>query len=277
MGKLQIKKILYLSGRLIFLSVLFFSCSEFSTATTSNETSFINFILPGWNKKFPELTEWNIKCFSANGEQKISIPSDINIFSISIPDDFITAVIAQPVFKQNKTECLFFKPAGCIYPLHTDLSWEEGFSATILFSLYKSTDKNNTQSYQNIAYYLSKFNWNKFTTIIHENTIKDNNLFYNPWNLDSEYIREAIASKKFNINYLTLKNRNKISLENLLNNTENLIASYIPENENISTTKEITLCTDIETPIIYMIKDSSLLSILATNKTVIATIIPFSY
>ena len=108
--------------------------------------------------------------------------------TLTLSKNSTAAILAYPIIDGKKE-----KPLGCIYPYSNEIQTENGFSASILYTLYLSSSDNPKQ----LQDYLARFNWERFMDCISE--IQD------PWQLDTERILQKIASGKFKKNDLKLK------------------------------------------------------------------------
>ena len=88
---------------------------------------------------------------------------------------------------QNRKSKGIVRPAGAIFPLNKELSFQNGFAASVLYSLYMGTCSGDAKDVQE---FLTRFNWQKFEQTCLEKT-------EDPWLLDKERIMKAISSGKF--------------------------------------------------------------------------------
>ena len=99
------------------------------------------------------------------------------------------STIKEPVFPcaPNRENKGIPRPTGAIFPLNTELSFQNGFAASVLYSLYMGSSCGNATDVQE---FLTRFNWQKFEQTCLEKSA-------DPWLLDKERIMKAISSGKF--------------------------------------------------------------------------------
>jgi hypothetical protein len=137
---------------------------------------------------------WHISYVDENNVlQEITVPyteEDGTVsFTITLCKNFATPVLAWRPARE--------KPLGTIYPYKTTLTFEDGFAADILRTLYAGAEKSGTdgkaattpQSALQVKEFLSKFNWSRFMEAC--TTYED------AWLLDRARILEKIATGTF--------------------------------------------------------------------------------
>ncbi|MBR7064189.1 MAG: hypothetical protein IKI31_03480 [Treponema sp.] len=237
--------------------LLFSSC----THSVKSET----FFLPEWDTSLASLSHWEIT-FTKENESKTLIVKNAKTFSLPIEKSSPpVAIIAHPVTlhqctppqqnapsqqnaqsTQNATSnttslsnetSLFFKPAGCVFPFSSTLSWEEGFASTVLHILYTQAKESGT------GYYLSKFNWQKFI-LMQKKKQSESLIPYDPWKTDIQTICKQIARRQFNLNSLSMKNTGTILCDQTISSIPRLtylIPNYIPSYYKQKSTNLLTI------------------------------------
>ncbi len=99
------------------------------------------------------------------------------------------------VYKNLPYPCIYTSSNGitygAIYPYSMELKKEDGFSASVLYSLYAGTENGNSLQ---VGKYLANFNWQRF--------IEECRKIENPWMLDKSRIMKKIAAGTFSKNDL---------------------------------------------------------------------------
>ena len=236
---------------ILFLAMLFASCTLFD-ANSDEETVSIS--LPDWpphsqsevSEDYPPLSCWKITLAKNDGTEVFHLSPNTTL-QITVQKNCPFSLQAQPVtLLQNEDECLYFYPAGFIYPseAETKATWEQGFSAFIMEGLYKNCKKNGFSDSQ-AARYVSSFNWDKMNTIIDEkiqDSIITQSRFYNPWLCDSAKILENLSNETFRTSLLTPSSCYQLSTEEVFNKTGfSILSSFIPENPIIRKSGQITI------------------------------------
>ena len=239
----------------------FISCQNnscFSESSFSKEN--VSYILPAWPPEYgeqslyPELKGWLI---TTNEVRNQPVEASIQEIELTVNKNKPFFVIAQPVTKSAQGQNCFFHCAGGIYPYcfersgktrTVNVSWEQGFSAYLMDSIFLSANSIYAQSEsQKSAYenYITFFNWKKLvTTIRSKATIAPNveaqEVFYNPWHTDLSVIKQGIAYKDFSATLLNQKNCFSVVLQDYGTN-ESVLSPYIPENEMIHNFSQFSL------------------------------------
>lgn len=248
------KDFFYFTLSFLFIcSFLILSCDNL-LSESKKET--VSFILPDWppsygdKRLYPELSKWVVYTTNNLEENAIIIPNssflENKIIKFEVDKNKPFFVLAQPLTKnQNNEENAFFYPAGAIYPymymqneddLEMYLTWEDGYSAFLMYTIYQSAKK-NTKTLTFVDSYLASFNWKKLQTTLNNKIIESVNnyeddttvLFYNPWLLDYNEIKKEIALNYFSLNSFNLKNSFSLQRED----NKKYLSSFIPENQII--------------------------------------------
>lgn len=240
---------------------------------------------------YPELAKWIIRIRGEELDKKMEVfvdgldgsesntvglnenTCDISTtpFSISleVAKNKPLSITATPItLNKNNQPVEFFKCAGAIYPQNYEvvknkgkfwqgkkgsinLTWENGFSAQLMQTLYNSAGQNGYDE-ENIQNFIACFNWKKLQQYIQtqiENQTETQATFYNPWLLDMQTVLEKIAMQGFTATALNLKNTFQISLEEKLyrensGNSVAVMSSFVPENLFIQKYGTISLAKD---------------------------------
>lgn len=220
---------------LLTLIILIFSLSA-CTQNAEEQTVYLK--LPSWppkdaySEKYPELCCWDI-CIHYGSSVKIySAAAATACIQISPSLGVPAAVTAVPVTKQN----FRFNACGAIFPFSSELTWSDGFSATILVQLYSTCLSNNNKCLD-----VQKFNWSKFSETL--STKKNTSeIFYNPWYCNRENILKGIIDQKFSTTLLNQKNCLCIKTEELNAFSEGtFLHPYIPQNHSAGINGLITI------------------------------------
>lgn len=175
--------------------------------------------LPAWppenNPSWPSLDCWLVEETASEGTSTRIIPSQSHHTLIQLNRQEPVAVLVYPITE----ELSFFKPAGCILPYNTELSWEQGFSADTLKKLYGACSENSTSATRDFA---SRFNWSKFSLALDDYQLTQE--LYNPWLLDQYAIIKSILKEEFSKTSLSQK---KCSVSVL---PYPLFCDYVPQN-----------------------------------------------
>ena len=176
-----------------------------------------------------------------------STPEAQRSFTLERARNRTFAISARPVTLSSSGECtLFFHPAGAVYPAlcrWTDsegpvleLSYEEGFSAFLFESIWKSSVESG-YSAEKTERFVSAFNWKHLSGYIKGN----------PWLADSEKILSRIMSGNFSATVLSPSGIAELPA-NEFSTEERLISPYIPENRQICVTGNLFLSKTAENP-----------------------------
>lgn len=217
-----IKKLPFVTFQaMIILIFLFSSCMQ----NDEERTVFLK--LPCWppkdiySDKYPDLCRWDI-CIHYGSSVKIySAEASTTCIQISPSLGVPVAVTAIPVVNQS----FQFSACGAIFPYSSELSWSDGFTATILTQLYSTCLSNNSKCLD-----AQKFNWTKFSETL--STKKNTSeIFFNPWYCNRENILNGIINQKFSATLLNQKNCLCIKSEELNAFSEGtFLHQYIPQN-----------------------------------------------
>ena len=229
----------------LLCTLAFTGCSLFDK---NADQELVKISLPEWppSPKYPPLSRWKITLSTSEGTIIFHQPADSEI-EIDTQKNCPFSIQAQPITLLNDgNECLFFHPAGFIYPSSSEnkLTWEQGYPAFIMEGLYKNCRQNGFSSSES-ARYISTFNWAKLISTINEQiskSITEDKKFYNPWLCDSAKIIKNLSNETFRASLLTLSSCYQLSTENIRQNYDiSLLSPFIPENPVISKTGQITI------------------------------------
>ena len=228
---------------IFLLAMLFASCTLFDA--NADEES-ISISLPDWPPQsqlevpadYPPLSRWKITLAKSDGTSVFyTMPNET--IEITIQKNCPFSIQAQPItLLQNGSECIYFHPAGFIYPSPSQnkASWEQGFAAFLMEGLYKNCSKNGLSQGQ-AARYVSSFNWQKMISVSQEKS--------NPWLCDSGLIIKNLSEETFRASLLTPSSCYQLSIQKIYEKTGQFVLSpYIPENQKIAQTGQITIKKD---------------------------------
>lgn len=253
---------IFLSAFLLFTAgcALFTGCTQVFDQNHNYFSSEekVEYLLPDWNKlrsdfdAMPQLALWKIE-YTTYKESKILFANPAaKSLTIEVPKNYPCAIMAFPITEHaagGEKKSSFFQPCGALYPMNRkSLSWDQGFSATILSLLYK-----NSGFKIETAEFLSLFNWVKF--VEKNNTSASSN----PWLLDKSEILKCIRDKKFNVYKLKLPSSVSLTGQNeiiqMLGGTKKLLSAYIPENYVLAKTDFLSIIKGAEYPGVFLWND----------------------
>lgn len=229
---------------LMFTSLL--SCTNGMDIISKNEE--ITVLLPVFpdSPGYPQLSRWLIHIEAKEISESFFISESFQLSLLKNEPVSITAT-AITYTGDNQDETVFFKPAGAVYPYEWNedeiqLTWEGGFAASLMESIFKSCRENHISS-SHMNDFISSFNWEKLQTAVINNINKsiesfltdDETVqakFYNPWQIDRQKLLENLTNKIFSADYLKTKNVYSVNLSLFGFSSEiSVISSFIPENE----------------------------------------------
>ncbi len=161
----------------LIFTFIFFSCSFYS----EKETLVISF--PDSQK------EWHLVKRVGEAEENFFLEAGQKV---------------ECEFDRNKPTSLLAyldgeeRPLGAIYPYSIRLQEKDGFAASVLYSLYCQSKQGGEET----AYFLCRFNWQKFMESCRQKA-------EDPWSLDKERIMKAIASGHFSLRDIRAVEKNK--------------------------------------------------------------------
>jgi len=224
---------------------------------------------PAYSYEYPELLKWNIVIQGKSFDKKIEVYNNSTALlafeeeAFRVAKNRLLSITANPItLNKNNQPVSFFKCAGAIYPQAYEyegiakgritLSWEKGFSAYLLQSLY-SSGKERLYGEEELEDFISRFNWRKLEETIQDKMDKaiielenqEDTVFYNPWLLELQPLLEALASQKLSAGSLTLKNSFAYKIKSL-DNKELFLSSFIPENRIIQAYNTLSLAKNKE-------------------------------
>lgn len=233
----------------LILIVSFLSGCNLFNEDTAEET--IRIQLPSWQTEpeYPPLSRWKITLAQNTGIKTFHCTPGSTI-KITTQKNCPFSIQALPVTLLNDgNECTYFHPAGFIYPSENppEATWEQGYTAFIMESLYRQCQKNGFSAPES-ARYVSTFNWAKMNAQIQEKitkSIQDEKKFYNPWLCDTGRIIKNLCDETFRTSLLTPSNCYQISTAALQKQYGiSVLSPFIPENQTISKTGQITIKKD---------------------------------
>lgn len=195
---------------------------------------------------YPELSRWQI--IVTCGEYQEKFFTTEQFIGLSVKKNEPLCISATPITLTTEgQETSFFMPAGTIYPCEWEenstqkLTWEGGFTSFIFETLYNSK-KTTGVTTEHMMNFLKRFNWQKMNKTICENHNKETDKFYNPWLIDTYQLLDNLSYGTFKPTFLNMKNVTALSFSKLEPYShENLLSSYIPENENMNQTGKISV------------------------------------
>lgn len=246
------KHFIFLFNTLFLLcSFTFLSCKNISK---DFETESITFKLPqvsdfiieqSEDKSFPRASsvfQWQIEVFSAQKSETFYTNTPTLYFEVQ--KNTPLCILATPIItiSPEDKQIIFFKPAGAIYPYSDfELSWEGGFSATLMKQLFLNAKENNhSQNY--VDTFITSFNWKKFMETINQKS--QENPFYNPWQIDSTSLLEELSYGQFKSSLLTPKGVYTIEIPEELSKNKYIFSNYVPEIKAIFQFKKISVQKD---------------------------------
>ncbi|MCR5317812.1 MAG: hypothetical protein K6E22_06245 [Treponema sp.] len=143
---------------------------------------------------------WNISFTDGINKSKYeSLPSGSTI-QVQVCKNRVASFLAEPANKlctsaENDGGKGTVRASGAIFPLNKELSVQNGFAASVLYSLYEGSSCGDAKGVQE---FLTLFNWQKFEQTCLEKSS-------DPWLLDKERIMRAISSGKFKKSDIRLK------------------------------------------------------------------------
>ena len=223
----------------------------FLDQTTFCKETMITLELPVWPPSengsgsllYPELVNWIVEVHTASFTGKYECARGEKI-CLKVLKNETLSVTATPVCLDAKgRKVCFFKCAGLILPYYkfsesSTLLWFNGFSAHLMQSLFRNGKQLGYDS-DELRNYISRFNWNKLEASIDSNLKKclEDQGFYNPWLLDQTEVLNGIAYGSFKANLLNMKNVLKVDT----GQNNEILSSYVPENENIKKNAQILI------------------------------------
>ena len=242
----------YFIRRIIFAGLLstlaFTGCSLFDK---NADQEIVKINLPDWPPapEYPQLSRWKITISESTGTSVFHKAPGSTI-EIKTQKNCPFSIQAHPITQlKDGNECLFFHPAGFIYPSSAEnkLTWEHGYPAFIMEGLYKNCRQNGFSASE-AAEYVSTFNWAKMISYIQEQinkSITEEKKFYNPWLCDSSKISKNLSNETFRTSLLSLSSCYQLSTENIRQKyTVSIFSPFIPENPIIAKTGLITIKKD---------------------------------
>lgn len=231
---------------ILLLQTLFLSCRLFSEAA---EQETLSISLPSWppaSCDYPPLSRWKITL--AKCDETTSFYAEAgDTIKVTVSRNSPFSLQAQPLtLLNNGCECLYFHPAGFIYPSSSKRQavWEEGYAACLMEGLYKSIYQNGFSGSE-AARYVSSFNWQKMLSLLREKieagSLEDEKS-YNPWLCDTGKIIKNLSEESFRASLLSPSACYQLSTEKLSQDFNlSPLSPFIPENSSLWQKKEITI------------------------------------
>ncbi|HBB14404.1 MAG TPA: hypothetical protein DCZ76_09025 [Treponema sp.] len=173
------------------LLFLILGCSEVQAVNSSEEDVRIELpccTMDSDGNYFP-VEFWNMAYSDGINCGKMQMIPSGSTIKTQVCKNRVASFFAEPVFPcaPNRENKGIPRPTGAIFPLNTELSFQNGFAASVLYSLYMGSSCGNATDVQE---FLTRFNWQKFEQTCLEKSA-------DPWLLDKERIMKAISSGKF--------------------------------------------------------------------------------
>ena len=271
------------AGLLALLSLfLLSSCRLFDE---DNTTHTISISLPQWppdsENDYPPLSRWKITLAQNTGTESFFLAASPDAsLEVSVQKNCPFSVQAAPVtLLQKGQECLYFHPAGCLYPSSYDsdslsASWEGGYTAFILQRLYENCAKNGASPAQ-AASFVSSFNWEKACSLVSTKVQESyGGKFYNPWLCDTGRLLQNLSDESFRASLLQPSSCYSYSTGEIYSRSGlSVLSPFIPENKNILAVHKITLKKD--TPL--LLSDAKEFGLFITYKSAKNVLIGYIY
>lgn len=230
----------------IVILPLLISC-RVSTALSDSENIFVN--LPQWppqnNPVYPPLSRW--KVIITDCHNSFTYYTQASAIELTVQKNYPLCIQAFPItLLDNGSECLYFYPAGFIYPSEEKdktLSWAQGYPAHIMNELYKCC-KNSDTTVSATARFISTFNWEKAVSYIDEKITKSisSAKFYNPWLCDMTRIMQNLSDQNFMTSLLSPSSCYALSTDFIFEQKGiHVLSPFIPENQGIELNHQITV------------------------------------
>lgn len=234
-----------------FIPLVLSSCAVYEYLSDM-EHEKLEVILPDWPQPLPELDSWYVKIISADslGELEYTFPPGQKSFVHQVQKNQPLSICAFPVIKEIKNQDssrFYFKCAGMIYPcecteikpgfVQTTLTWSGGYASWIMNTLITGAAESG-YSKAAIKDYIEQYNWNRLLKALQEKeeeSVQEQQAFYNPWLLDSQQVLEGISYQNFTATKLKLTGVFSVNLD------FPVLSPYVPENQN----KNGTTCVSI--------------------------------
>lgn len=239
-----------------FLCLIFLtSCQSYFNSLKTEELHFTLpslelYLLDSTPEEKLEISKWKVEVYSKCVANQFESTS--NTFVIQTEKNKPLCIVATPILKNAEKDFMFFKPAGTIYPYtENSLTWEKGFSATVMKLLWNSKKETNLND-DYINNFICRFNWKKFQDTIDEkinsSILKLNNqneetakVFYNPWQIHLQELLDELSFAEFNASLLNPKGVYAIELPQNLITSKSVYSSFVPENYFITKNKSVSV------------------------------------
>ena len=245
--------------KLIFLLILSLLLSACRLFDEDSEIQTITISLPEWppatasNSPYPTLSRWKITLAASEGT-RMFYTTDFEVKIDTLKNCPLSLQAAPVTLLENGSECLYFHPAGCIYPtqnssgftvtdsVNLSAVWELGYPAFIMQKLYENCDLNGATPAQS-ARFVSTFNWEKACELV-KTKMEDSygSKFYNPWLCDTARLLNNLSNETFRASLLSPTSCYSFSTGELYRRSGlQILSPFIPENPNMVQTHQITL------------------------------------
>lgn len=267
---------------ILLCGLLFFTGCTHSFTNITEET--IVFELPAWppedncSTKYPELSQWIITTCNSTKTEKILLPAGTKSFTSTVNRNLPYCILALPLTKtaaQPDSELSYFYPAGFIYPFFLNpksssqlITWSQGYLANAMLTIIKSKDETGVST-EHMDKYISTFNWKKAQETIDkkiEKSISEDSetLFYNPWLIDTTQLLSNICYGNFKSSNLNITGCFGLKLKLLnINQQEEILSAFIPENINLHSALQISIKKGIPT----LLSDAKTFGIIITAQS----------
>ena len=218
-----------------FIMVLALVSCSFEDSLNELEYEKATFVLPQWPRNLPPLVCWKVELYAPQNEYYFyaEYPAGKKDFCCRVKKNSPLYVCAFPVTGSARVHQRFFNCAGAVYPWQstginakTELSWTGGYAASLAKTLINAAETSGYKG-EYVSSYIASFNWLKLNQVLQEKQEEalEEQVFYNPWLLDSQKVLEGIAYESFTATKL------KMSGVFALNLDFSVYSAYVPENQ----------------------------------------------
>ncbi len=155
------------------------------------ETETVEFFLPAYPvETHPPLAGWKLVYHRGGRTQTRHLGHQERSVHLEVDKNQGTAVLFYPLTEVRGRTVSFFRPAGCVYPYNRKATWQEGFTAEILWQLVKSRA---TQDPTTV--YIRQFNWPRLTQQLDKKAqdALERGEPFSPWFLQAEELKSDIV------------------------------------------------------------------------------------
>ncbi len=155
------------------------------------ETETVEFFLPAYPEEtHPPLAGWTLVYHRAGRTQTRHLGSREQSVRLDVDKNQGTAILFYPLTEVQGRTVSFFRPAGCVYPYNRTATWQEGFTAEILWQLVRSRAAQSPS-----AVSIRQFNWPRITQKVDEK-VQDRlakGRAFSPWHVQAEELKSDIV------------------------------------------------------------------------------------